>query len=120
MDAEYRNRLIAYADDLGLTCVVLQCNSESELVECVSAAGNRSCGLIIGVDEITCTSAALVDALRALRQPVIRVQLQNVQRRESANCATSVSETATGVICGLGYTGYELAIDGIASLLRVP
>ena len=117
---EYRNRLVAYADDLGITCVVRKCSNESELVECVCDACDRSCGLIIGVDEATCTSPALVDALKALRQPVIWVRLDNTERRPSEDRATSVAQAVTGVIWGLGYIGYELAIDGIASLLRVP
>ena len=48
----------------------------------------------------------------------IEVHLSNPFRRESFRRHSFVSEAATGVICGLGATGYLLAIDALAGLLK--
>jgi 3-dehydroquinate dehydratase II len=116
--ADLEVRLIAYADDLGLNCFVRQVGSESALVDGIREAGDLSCGLIIDAAGCLRTSVPIVDALRLLRQPVIEVQLSNIHRQETRDVQSSVSQVATGVICGLGYAGYELALDAIASLLR--
>ena len=39
-------------------------------------------------------------------------------RREPYRRRSYISEAATGVICGLGATGYLLAIDALAGLLK--
>ena len=64
------------------------------------------------------TSVALLDALSAAELPVIEVHLSNVFRRERFRRHSYVSLAANGVICGLGPQGYELALDGIASLIE--
>ena len=61
---------------------------------------------------------ALLDALSAAELPVIEVHLSNIFRRESFRHRSYVSLAANGVICGLGAQGYELALDGIASLIE--
>ena len=60
----------------------------------------------------------LLDAARALDQPLIEVHLSNPYRREPYRRRSYISEAATGVICGLGATGYLLAIDALAGLLK--
>ncbi len=64
------------------------------------------------------TSVAMLDAARALDKPLIEVHLSNPYRREPYRRRSYVSEAATGVICGLGATGYLLAIDALAGLLK--
>ncbi len=61
----------------------------------------------------------LVDWIQeAADLPVIEVHLSNIFRRESFRHHSYVSLAATGVICGLGAKGYELALDAIASLIE--
>ena len=67
---------------------------------------------------MTHTSVALLDALSAAGLPVIEVHLSNIFRRENFRHHSYVSLAANGVICGLGAQGYELALDGIASLIE--
>jgi 3-dehydroquinate dehydratase-2 len=59
-----------------------------------------------------------LDALRTLQIPVIEVHLSNPFRREAFRRHSHVSEAATGVICGLKETGYLLAIDALAALIK--
>ncbi len=53
---------------------------------------------------------ALRDALLAVRIPFIEVHLSNVHRRETFRHHSYFSDIAEGVICGLGATGYRLAL----------
>jgi len=46
------------------------------------------------------------------------VHLSNIFRREPFRHHSYVSLAATGVICGLGAQGYELALDAIATLIE--
>jgi 3-dehydroquinate dehydratase II len=49
--------------------------------------------------------------------PVIEVHLSNIFRRDQFRQHSYISLAATGVICGLGAKGYELALEAMAGLL---
>jgi 3-dehydroquinate dehydratase-2 len=95
-----------------------QSNHEGELVGWVQEAKGRAAGIIVNAAGYTTTSIALLDALLALGLPVIEVHLSNIFRRESFRQHSLMSLAAKGVICGLGASGYLLAIDAFARLLR--
>jgi len=48
---------------------------------------------------------------------VIEVHLSNIFRRDEFRHHSYVSLAATGVICGLGGKGYELAVEAMANIL---
>ena len=94
-----------------------QSNSEGELVDWIQEAGGSAAGLIVNAGAYTHTSVALLDALKAADIPIIEVHLSNIFAREPFRHHSYVSPAATGVICGLGAVGYELAIDAIGSII---
>lgn len=94
-----------------------QSNSEGDLVDWIQEAGKSAAGLIINAGAYTHTSVALLDALKAADIPIIEVHLSNIFAREPFRHHSYVSPAATGVICGLGAVGYELAIDAIGSII---
>jgi 3-dehydroquinate dehydratase-2 len=49
--------------------------------------------------------------------PVIELHLSNIYKREEFRQHSYVSRAATGVICGFGAYGYELAVDAIAHVI---
>jgi 3-dehydroquinate dehydratase II len=49
--------------------------------------------------------------------PKVEVHITNIHKRESIYHHSLISTTATGVIAGLGTTGYVLAIDAIADMV---
>jgi 3-dehydroquinate dehydratase II len=93
-------------------------NREGELVDWLQEARNKAAGVILNAAGYSHTSIAILDACRMLDLPLIEVHLSNPYRRESYRRRSFVSEAATGVICGLGATGYLLAIDALATLLK--
>lgn len=107
-----------HAQRRGLAVDFRQSNHEGELVEWVQDARGRASGLIVNAAGYTTTSVALLDALLAAGLPVIEVHLSNIFRRESFRQHSLVSLAAKGVICGLGATGYLIALDAFARLLK--
>ena len=115
--ADIETAAAARAKSHGLTIVFRQSNHEGELVDWIHEARGKGCGVIINPGAYSHTSIALLDALRALDKPVIEVHLSNPHRREAFRHHSYVSEAAKGVICGLGSTGYLLALEAMAGLV---
>jgi 3-dehydroquinate dehydratase II len=105
------------AQALGLNIAFRQSNSEGELIGWVQEARTAASAIIINAAGLTHTSVALLDALQASELPVVEVHLSNIFRREGFRQHSYVSLAATGVICGLGAKGYELALEAVRALL---
>lgn len=101
---------IASNNQANLRC--FQSNSESALIEQIhDARHNKTDFIVINPAAYTHTSVALRDALAAVAIPFIEVHLSNVHAREPFRHKSYFSDIAIGVICGLGATGYELAVQ---------
>ncbi len=116
--ADIHARLEARATMLGLAIDFRQSNHEGVLVDWIQEARVRASAIIINPAALTHTSVALLDALVAAELPVIEVHLSNIHSREPFRRHSYVSQAATGVICGLGSRGYELALDALAARLQ--
>ncbi|MDP3610973.1 MAG: type II 3-dehydroquinate dehydratase, partial [Rubrivivax sp.] len=55
--------------------------------------------------------------LKTLAQPLAEVHITNIHRRDPLYQHSLVSLAATGVICGFGPFGYELALRALAHRL---
>ena len=80
--------------------------------------GIRRCALILNAAAYTHTSIAILDALRALSVPVVEVHLSNIFKREEFRHRSFVSPAATGLICGFGPQGYQLALSAIIAIVK--
>ncbi len=107
----------AQAQALGLKLVFEQSNDEGRLVDLVQQAGAQGDGLIINAGAYTHTSIALMDALKALKCPIIEVHLSNIFARESFRHHSYISPTAAGVLCGFGSRGYIMALDALHAMI---
>ena len=110
--AEINDNLIALAGKNGAKLSCFQSNSEAALIERVHQA--RTDGtqfIVINPAAFTHTSVALRDALAAIALPFIEIHLSNVHAREAFRRESFFSDLAIGVICGLGATGYEYAVQ---------
>ena len=116
--AELEKLVTAHAKERGLQVVFRQSNHEGVLVDWVQEAKNAASGIILNAAAYTHTSVALLDALRVFNKPIIEVHLSNPHQREDFRRHSYVSEIATGLICGLKETGYLLAVDAMAKLVK--
>lgn len=105
------------AKPLGLAVDFRQSNHEGELVDWIQEAREKAAAVILNAAAYSHTSIAIHDALATLDMPVIEVHISNVYKRESFRHHSTVSSVATGVICGLGTIGYELALEAVKSKL---
>lgn len=96
----------------GLALSSFQSNHEGALVDRIHAARGEGVDfIIINPAAYTHTSVAIRDALAGVAIPFVEVHLSNVHRRESFRHHSYFSDLAVGVICGLGWQGYLLALD---------
>jgi 3-dehydroquinate dehydratase II len=102
------------AAELGLDCEFRQTNHEGVLVDWVQEAREKAVAVVINPAGLSFRSIPLLDALKTLEQPIVEVHVTNIHRRDPIYQHSLVSLAATGVICGFGAFGYELAIRAVA------
>ena len=103
--------------ELGLRCDFRQTNHEGVLVDWVQEAREKAAGVVINPAGLSFRSIPLLDALKTLKQPIAEVHVTNIHQRDELYQKSLVSLAATGVICGFGVHGYELAIRALAQRL---
>ena len=101
------------AGRLGLAVECRHSNHEGQLIDWIQQAHGTHHGIIINAGAYSHTSLAIHDALKAVGLPVLEVHLSNIFRREAFRHHSYVSLVAVGVICGLGATGYRLALQAL-------
>jgi 3-dehydroquinate dehydratase-2 len=102
---------------LGVEVECRQSNSEGELVTWVQQLPGQFAGLVLNAGAYSHTSIALLDALRALNEPLIEVHLSNIYQRETFRQHSYVSLAAKGIICGFGSRGYLMALGALVAML---
>jgi 3-dehydroquinate dehydratase-2 len=109
---------VAAGKALGLDIDFRQSNHEGDLVSWIQEAGEKAAGAVINPGAYSHTSIAIHDAIRSVAPlPVAEVHLSNIHAREPFRHTSMVSPVATGMICGFGPLGYELALRAIAARL---
>ena len=103
--------------ELGLGCEFRQTNHEGVLVDWIQEARGSAAAIAINPAGLSFRSIPLLDALKAVEQPIAEIHVTNIHRREPLYQESLVSKAATGVICGFGIQGYELAIRALAHRL---
>lgn len=115
--ADIEARTQARAAALGLEVDFRQSNDEGELVTWIQEGRVDCAAIVINAAGYTHTSVAIMDALQACDIPVIELHLSNIHRREAFRRHSYISRAATGMICGFGGHGYELAVEAAAQLV---
>ena len=95
-----------------------QSNIEGEIVTIIQKAKGIFDGIIINAAGYTHTSVAILDALLAIKLPVIEVHITNIYNREEFRNKSLISKAAIGIICGFGINGYIMALDSMKEILN--
>ena len=95
-----------------------QSNIEGEIVTIIQKAKGIFDGIIINAAGYTHTSVAILDALLAIKLPVIEVHITNIYNREEFRNKSLISKAAIGIICGFGVNGYIMALDSMKQNLK--
>jgi 3-dehydroquinate dehydratase II len=103
----------AKAKSIGFAIDFRQSNYEEHVVEACHEALTKAAGIVINPAALSFTSPSLVEALRAFSGPKIEVHITNVFARDSIYHNSQVSKVVTAVITGLGFDGYEYALDAV-------
>ncbi len=102
---------------LGFAVESRQSNHEGALVDWLHEAQASGChAVLLNAGAYTHTSIALLDAIRAIKVPVIEVHLSNPHTREEYRHKSYVGMAAKGTVCGFGANSYLLALEAAALL----
>jgi 3-dehydroquinate dehydratase-2 len=115
---DINTRLKKHAERQSISLDYVQSNAEHFLIDRIHQAKRETDFIIINPAAFTHTSIAIRDALLAVSIPFIEVHLSNVHSRETFRHHSYFSDIALGVICGLGSTGYDLALSKAIEILK--
>lgn len=115
--ADIEAMCVKIGKSLKLAVECRQSNREGELCEWIQGAYGKMDGIIINPGGYSHTSVAIRDAISAVAIPTVEVHLSNIHAREEFRHHSFISAVAVGVICGLGATGYRLALEALAERL---
>jgi len=111
--AQIDERLEAEASKRGAELQTVQSNHEGVLVDEIQGARAEATGIIINPGAYGHTSYAIRDAIAAVRIPTIEVHISNVLSRDRFRQQLVLSRVCKGMITGLGWRGYLLALDSL-------
>jgi 3-dehydroquinate dehydratase-2 len=115
---DIKQRCIACGKGHGLDIDFRQSNSEATLIDWLHEARGTMAGVVINPAGFSFHSIALLDALKMFDGPKVEVHITNIHKREPMYQKSLMSHGVTGVIAGLGGTGYVLAVDAVAELVK--
>ncbi|WP_150309244.1 type II 3-dehydroquinate dehydratase [Planctomonas psychrotolerans] len=102
---------------VGVDIDLRQTNDEAELISWLYEAVDGRIPVVLNPAAFTHYSYALRDAAALVTKaglPLVEVHISNPHARESFRHTSVISAVATGVIAGLGFESYRLAVDHIA------
>ena len=115
---DIEKELYIIADEMGHKLNAFQSNSESEIVEWIHSKADDAQFLIINPGAFTHTSISIRDAILGTNISFIEIHISNIFSREEFRKESYFSDIAEGVISGLGFKGYELALRAALEMIK--
>ena len=112
------SRIEKFFEKNGIECVVLQSNSEGEMIDFIHHVLGNYDGIIINPGAYTHYSYAIYDALKAVSLPAIEVHLTNIHQRDEFRRKSVTAPACIGQISGFGFDGYEYAADYLIKIIK--
>jgi len=109
--ADLNDRVRDRGRELGVDVALFQSNGEGEIIDFLQKEAPGALGVIINPGAFSHYSLALYDCLQALGLPVVEVHISNIHAREEWRSHSVTARAARGVITGLGFDGYVLALE---------
>lgn len=114
---QIQERLLEKAAVLGCELEFFQSNHEGAIIDFLQSRMDSAHGVVLNPGALAHYGIALRDCIAAMAGagiPTIEVHLSNVHAREEFRHRLVVAPVAKGVIAGLGWRGYLLALDALA------
>lgn len=113
--ADLEREVGAHAASRGLRARFFQSNHEGELIDTLAKWADEGVRLlVVNPGGHTHVSVALRDAISGSAMRAVEVHLSNIYKRESFRHVSVTAGACEGVITGLGFDGYRLAVDHLA------
>lgn len=106
------------ADELGVDVDFYQSNYEGDICTKIQEALGVYDGIIMNPGAFTHYSYAIRDALGSVKIPAIEVHISNIHKREEFRHTSVTVAECVGQICGLGFKGYELALEALCDEIK--
>ncbi len=100
-----------WAEELGVEVQQFQSNHEGALVDKIQEALGQFDGIVINPAAYTHTSAAILDALKAVSIPAVEVHISDVSQREAFRQISYAGMACVHTIMGQGLEGYHQAMQ---------
>jgi 3-dehydroquinate dehydratase II len=105
------------AEAAGFAVDFRQTNAEHEMVDWIQGGRKGLAGMVINPAAFSYAAYPILDAIKLVDCPVIEVHISNIHRREAEWRSKSIlTQVVTGMISGLGVSGYALAVRHIITL----
>jgi len=114
--ADLMDTVRAKAGELDVQVSFFQSNTDGEIIDFLHKEAPGSIGIIINPAALSHYSLALFDCLQALAVPTVEVHLSNIHAREEFRSRSVTARAARGIIAGLGFAGYVLAMEYLVEL----
>lgn len=111
-------RINKKAEELGCEVDFFQSNYEGAICEEIQGALGEYDGIIMNPGAFTHYSYAIRDALGSVKLPAIEVHISNIHKREEFRHHSVLVAECLGQICGLGFKGYELALEALCDAVK--
>ena len=114
--AALKEKIERHCASAGVQVVVLQSDSESEIVGMIHRCRGRADGIVLNPAAYTHTSVALLDALKAVGLPAVEVHISDVSQREAFRQVSYAGMACCKTYAGHGFAGYRLAAEYLLAL----
>ncbi len=115
---QINSRLSQFATQMDFNIEIIQSNSEGQIIDALHKARGKADGVVINPGAYSHYSLAIYDAVIASALPVVEVHLSNVFARDQFRRQLVIAPACVGVISGLGWRGYIVALETILNLKK--